>query len=183
MRGQICVWTTGTPLIQSCFLNIFFKLQKCQVRPIYISAFVKQTKYYETSIQSNMPRIANSQLFCCWPNSILIDHHTKITQLAQNILRTICFLELGVLWLFCIQPSHNILGMVQAFGTFSTFNKLECIGQYIHNATCINATCNNFKDLTVYIRKSVNWHHFPHAARYHFPHAARHLLRITLIRL
>jgi hypothetical protein len=36
------------------------------------------------------------------------------TQLAHNILRTICFLELGesvvVLWFFCIQPSGNGAG-------------------------------------------------------------------------
>ncbi|CDQ69416.1 unnamed protein product [Oncorhynchus mykiss] len=39
------------------------------------------------------------------------------TQPAHNVLRTICFLEFGKsvvgLWLFCIQPSHNFLGMVQ----------------------------------------------------------------------
>ena len=41
----------------------------------------------------------------------------KTTQLAHNVLRTICYIELGervvVLWLFCIQPSHNVLGIVQ----------------------------------------------------------------------
>ena len=39
------------------------------------------------------------------------------TQLAHDVLRTICFLTLGervvVLWLFFMQPSHNFLGMVQ----------------------------------------------------------------------
>lgn len=50
-------------------------------------------------------------------------HHIKAaignvrTQLAHNVLRATCFLELGesvvVLWSFCIQTSHNVLGMVQ----------------------------------------------------------------------
>ena len=39
-----------------------------------------------------------------------------VSQLAHNVLRTICFLELVesviVLWLFWIQPPHNFLGVV-----------------------------------------------------------------------
>ena len=39
------------------------------------------------------------------------------SNLARNILRALCCSEVGesgvVLWLFCIQPSQNFLGMVQ----------------------------------------------------------------------
>jgi hypothetical protein len=48
---------------------------------------------------------------------VVMNGKLQHTEQAHNVLRTICILELGesvvVLWLFFIQPSHNILQMVK----------------------------------------------------------------------
>ena len=46
----------------------------------------------------------------------VLSYADELSQLAHNVLRTICFLELGesvvVLLLFGIQLSHHVLGLV-----------------------------------------------------------------------
>jgi hypothetical protein len=78
----------------------------------------------DVSIKPSTDPVILTELSCPWqwlcplePLSLLRYIQQHLTQLAHNVLRTVCFWELGesvvVLWLFCTQPTHNFVGMLQ----------------------------------------------------------------------
>ena len=102
-------------------------------------------------------------------------------QLAHNVLRTICFLELGesmfVLWLFCIEPSHNILGMVQdtqlAHNVLRTIFFLRSEFQYFSIMLPTDFPIVQFKVMSLFIQRySVGISGLQHNASYRFPHSS-----------